>query len=131
MKRLIYLLLFITSVSISSVQAQSKKVGSYTFKSGDVYTGELKGLPVLGFKPHGYGKTKFKNGDIYEGGYVNGKREGYGICQFSDGKRYEGEWKDDKQHGKGILLTIATKANGIWIANRDKAPCSISMAIST
>ena len=48
------------------------KIGNYTFKDGSVYTGEMKGR-----KPNGKGKTVFKNGDVFEGEYVKGKREGY------------------------------------------------------
>ncbi len=38
------------------------------------------------------GKTVFKNGDVFEGEYVKGKREGYGIYMFPDGEKYEGQW---------------------------------------
>ena len=50
MKKLIYLL-FILSLTHTTthVHAQSKKVGTYTFKNGDVYTGELAGNFVLGY----------------------------------------------------------------------------------
>lgn len=37
---------------------------------------------MKGRKPNGKGKTVFKNGDVYEGEYVKGKREGYGIYTF-------------------------------------------------
>ena len=73
------------------------KIGTYTFKDGSVYTGEIKGR-----KPNGKGKTVFKNGDVYEGEYVKGKREGYGVYTFPDGERYDGQWFQDQQHGKGI-----------------------------
>ena len=42
-------------------------IGTYTFKDGSVYTGEIKGR-----KPNGKGKTVFQNGDVYEGEYVKG-----------------------------------------------------------
>lgn len=41
---------------------------------------------MKGRKPNGKGKTVFKNGDVYEGEYVKGKREGYGIYTFPDGE---------------------------------------------
>lgn len=31
---------------------------------------------------HGTGKAILPNGDIYEGGYENGKRHGYGIYKY-------------------------------------------------
>ena len=60
------------------------KIGTYTFKDGSVYNGEMKGR-----KPSGKGKTVFKSGDTYEGEYEKGKRQGYGVYTFSDGERYE------------------------------------------
>ena len=45
--------------------AQKIKIGTYTFKDGAVYQGDL-----VGGRPHGKGRTEFKNGDIYEGEYV-------------------------------------------------------------
>ena len=41
-----------------------------------------------------------KNGDVYEGEYVKGKREGYGTYMFPDGEKYEGQWFQDQQHGR-------------------------------
>ena len=70
------------------------KIGTYTFKDGSVYNGEMKGR-----KPSGKGKTVFKSGDTYEGEYEKGKRQGYGVYTFSDGERYEGQWYQDQQHG--------------------------------
>ena len=52
------------------VQAQKIQVGSYTFKDGSVYTGDL-----YNGKPNGVGRTEFKNGDVYEGEYVKGKQQ--------------------------------------------------------
>ena len=55
---------------------------------------------------HGKGKTVFKNGDVFEGEYVRGKREGYGTYTFTDGEKYEGQWYQDQQHGKGIYYFL-------------------------
>ena len=68
----------------SSVYGQKIKIGTYTFKDGAIYSGEIENG-----KPNGKGKTIFKNGDNYEGEYVKGKRQGYGIYTFSDGEKYE------------------------------------------
>ena len=56
-------------------------IGTYTFKDGAVYSGEMNKR-----KPNGKGKTIFKNGDVYEGEYVKGKRKGYGTYSFTDGR---------------------------------------------
>ena len=69
MKKYAYILLILASVS--TMATAQIKIGNYSFKDGSEYTGELKGR-----KPNGKGKTVFKNGDIYEGQYVKGKREG-------------------------------------------------------
>lgn len=59
---------------------------------------------MKGRKPNGKGKTVFKNGDVFEGEYVKGKREGYGIYMFPDGEKYEGQWFQDQQHGKVSII---------------------------
>lgn len=53
----------------------------------------------------GYGKCSYKNGDTYEGNYVNAKKEGFGIyfC-YKTNTKYEGNWKDDLKDGN-ILIT--------------------------
>jgi hypothetical protein len=43
----------------------------------------------------------FKNGELYEGDYVNDLKHGFGKYTFSDGKIYEGEWKNGNWDGKG------------------------------
>ena len=44
---------------IKSTFSSEIKIGTYTFKDGSVYTGEIKGR-----KPNGKGRTVFKNGDV-------------------------------------------------------------------
>ena len=59
-------------LAFSSVSASAQlSLGYYQFKDGSEYTGELKGR-----RPNGKGKTVFRNGDVYEGEYVKGKRQG-------------------------------------------------------
>ncbi len=45
----------------------------------------------------------FQNGDTYEGGWKDGKKNGKGTMKFENGVIYDGDWKDDKIHGKGTL----------------------------
>lgn len=40
---------------------------------------------------------KFANGDVYEGGWRNGKRLGEGIYLYFNGDKYVGTWVDDKK----------------------------------
>ena len=67
-----------------SLVAQEITIGTYKFRGGAEYQGE-----IFRGKPYGKGKTIFKNGDVYEGEYVKGKRQGYGVYSFIDGERYE------------------------------------------
>lgn len=68
MNKTIYTIIISTLFCIQTT-AQIK-IGSYTFKDGSEYVGELKGR-----NPNGKGKTTFKTGDVYEGHYKNGKEK--------------------------------------------------------
>ena len=51
---------------------------------------------------NGSGKMTYKNGDIYEGGWMNSKRSGVGIYTIaSTGDVYEGSWLNDLKDGPG------------------------------
>ena len=43
---------------------------------------------------HGKGKFTGKNGETYEGEYLNGLKNGYGVFSWCDGRIYEGYFKD-------------------------------------
>jgi hypothetical protein len=49
------------------------------------------------------GTFTYSNGNVYVGGWKDGKRDGQGTLSFSRGDKYVGEWKDDKRNGKGTL----------------------------
>mmetsp|Transcript_6831 Transcript_6831/g.9001 ORF Transcript_6831/g.9001 Transcript_6831/m.9001 type:complete len:748 (+) Transcript_6831:2-2245(+) len=46
-----------------------------------------------------------ETGEIYEGGWLHGKRHYVGVCVYPNGNMYEGEWKHGLEHGKGKLMT--------------------------
>ena len=71
--------------------AQEISTGTYTFRDGAVYQGE-----VFRGKPYGKGRTTFKNGDVYEGEYVKGKRQGAGIYTFVDICKHRNKRYNDK-----------------------------------
>ena len=52
---------------------------------------------------HGNGKFTWKNGDVYEGRFINNSIEGIGKIIFNDRKTYDGEWKANKMNGKGLF----------------------------
>ena len=53
-------------------------------------------------KKEGKGVYKYNDGDKYEGEYKNDMRDGKGSYYYHNGEKYIGEWKEDKKHGKGI-----------------------------
>lgn len=46
---------------------------------------------------------KYKDGSIFEGQELDGKRHGYGEQIWVDGTNYKGYWENDKMSGKGRL----------------------------
>ena len=75
-------------------------------KSGNKEENENYGdfiFPIINsIKMNGqYNKKIYKNA-VYEGDFVNGKREGYGKIIFEDGKYFIGKYLNDKENGKGI-----------------------------
>lgn len=47
-----------------------------------------------------------KNGAVYEGDWLNSKRDGYGTQAWTDGAKYDGEWKDNKANGFGKFVHV-------------------------
>lgn len=125
MKKALYIPLFISLLFSISVQAQEKegfmnrakgffspsyRIGSYTFKNGAVYTGELRKR-----RPEGSGKTLYLNNDIYNGEYKKGQREGYGVYILHTGEKYAGNWVDDIQQGDGEYFFLNNnRYSGTW-----------------
>ena len=56
--------------------------------------------PVTGFM-NGEGTIAFVNGDRYEGGIVDNRKQGRGTFIWPNGQRYEGEWVNDTINGHG------------------------------
>jgi hypothetical protein len=59
-------------------------------------------------KYHGKGKISFKNGDKYEGYFVNGNMEGKGVYYYYkrdrlNREKYEGDFIKNKKEGRGVL----------------------------
>jgi hypothetical protein len=52
---------------------------------------------------------------IYDGDFVNGKKEGEGTLLMTDGRKYKGKWLNGKQHGLGeIVLQNGDIKKGEW-----------------
>ena len=52
----------------------------------------------------GYGKIIYRNGDIYEGDFINNCFEGKDKYTFTNSSIYEGDFINDKRHGIGKLV---------------------------
>lgn len=49
------------------------------------------------------GSIKYRNGDIYRGGILGGKRHGRGAMSHIDGSIYDGEFLNDLMDGEGVF----------------------------
>lgn len=67
------------------------------YSTGDVYTGDLKGVVR-----NGLGVLTYANGDVYDGQFINDIRTGEALISYSDGSKYIGTVVDGIPHGKGI-----------------------------
>ncbi|EFO65029.1 Phosphatidylinositol-4-phosphate 5-kinase, putative [Giardia lamblia P15] len=74
------------------------KKGRTRYKDGTVYEGTYKQE-----RRDGTGTCHYPDGSVYEGTWLNDVREGRGILTYKDGSYYEGEWKNNLRHGKGVL----------------------------
>ena len=63
---------------------------------GDLFEGYF-----INGKKNGRGKYTWANGDVYDGMWKDGKRCGRGRISWSNGASFDGEWHDGKKHGRG------------------------------
>lgn len=49
-------------------------------------------------------RVRYRNGEIYEGGWKSDMREGKGIHFYLSGDIYEGIWHKDKRQGIGKII---------------------------
>jgi len=80
----------------------------------DEYVGETSGKG----KREGQGILKFKDGDLYEGGFKDGKMHGKGRYKLADGDVYEGTWVSGAKHGPGTYWYASGRADVVSF-NRD------------
>ena len=70
------------------------------YENGIYYIGQFENN-----RPNGKGKLYYNNGNIlYEGDFINGKREGFGKYIDKNGDVYEGQWLNGKKHGEGKIF---------------------------
>ena len=67
---------------------------------GDIYEGGFKDG-----KRHGEGKITWPDGSTYEGGWVNGEKHGTGTYTWPDGSKYVGGFKNGKMRVPKTMTT--------------------------
>lgn len=68
---------------------------------------------------HGQGKFTSTQGVVYEGQWVDGRREGQGAETKPDGERYEGQWSNNRENGKGKKSwPNGDSYEGDWLAGK-------------
>uniref|UniRef100_A0A7S2NMY5 Uncharacterized protein n=1 Tax=Haptolina brevifila TaxID=156173 RepID=A0A7S2NMY5_9EUKA len=75
---------------------QNEGFGKTRWVNGDMYEGQW----VAGLK-EGRGRYIYAHGDVYEGEYRHGQPNGRGRYQYETGDVYDGEWVDDAKEGYG------------------------------
>lgn len=58
---------------------------------------------------NGKGKMVWKDGKIFEGSFINDKKNGQGIMQYPNGKKVEGNWVNGKLDGDANAETKKKK----------------------
>jgi len=77
-----------------------------------VYDGEWR----VGPEPkHGKGQCVWKDGQTYEGHWLNDKPEGFGRMIYADGSYFIGDWKIGKKEGRGVHTYVdGAQYSGLW-----------------
>ncbi|KAK1944641.1 Radial spoke head 10 B [Phytophthora citrophthora] len=68
--------------------------------------------------PHGQGESHHAaSGEVYEGGWITGRRSGHGLATLRDGSVYRGEWRNGRRNGHGVFDDVRTRAryDGKWV----------------
>lgn len=77
--------------SFSNNEMTSSK-GTIRYRNGEVYQGDFKDG-----KKHGFGIYKWTDGSVFEGWYSEDRKEGHGKFRSANNKIFEGEWKGGKR----------------------------------
>jgi len=62
-------------------------------------------------EPHGPGVMGYKNGNVYSGPFVFGRRHGVGRLEQDKGNWYYGGHYEDKFHGVGTVMSMTTEGS--------------------
>lgn len=68
---------------------------------------------------HGEGVMTYYNGDVYEGGWANNRRDGQGKLRGANGEVWVGAWERDELHGYGkINYANGALFKGMFVHNK-------------
>ena len=87
-----------TSTTANTQRNANIPTRTINYKNGDKYEGGY-----LDNNLHGYGVYTWNSGDKYEGEYAYGKRNGKGVYTWASGIVYNGTYVEDRRTGKGTL----------------------------
>jgi hypothetical protein len=88
--------------------AQAEK-DTHWHKSGCKHYGDLSEFG----EAHGYGEFFWKDGGrVYEGDYFHGRMQGKGTLEFKNGDTFEGTFMDDELQGLGLYTYYELHGNG-------------------
>lgn len=82
---------------MAEIDADDGAGGPYTFTLPDGSTLASPGTYT------GKASVQYTNGDLYEGDYVDGKKEGKGVYIYRNGDKFEGQYKDNRRTGLGRI----------------------------
>tara|TARA_Y100000385_G_scaffold267140_1_gene302995 strand:+ start:710 stop:2320 length:1611 start_codon:yes stop_codon:yes gene_type:complete len=88
--------------------------GKYIFKNGDIYNGTF-----IEGEINGYGSYKKMSGVVLTGKFTSGIINGYGSAEYSNGDIYNGMFDKNIKSGEGeMLYTNGSKFTGIWFNDK-------------
>lgn len=79
---------------------------------GGVYTGTVRNG-----KPNGQGTLTWKDGDRYDGAWLDGEISGHGTYSWpAEGEKYDGAWVDGEMSGHGVYTwSNGNRYTGAWL----------------
>ncbi len=94
--------MFLFKKSKNNVAPEVKSKPPSTIIADGVYVGEFRENTQI---REGKGQFSDKNGDFYDGDWLNDRKEGFGRMMYCglDGNVYEGNWKNNEKNGYGEL----------------------------
>ena len=96
-----------------AITIQFNGTGTYKFKNGDLYTGGFRDSKFVG---KGVIVT---GGNRCEGEFSNGELNGKAICKYQGGEQFTGEFKNGDREGKGVFTSAnGNKIEGTWKAGK-------------